>query len=211
MPDDDQRKTWGWIEQKGRSCFERRRRRDNRTHTLGVLSGTATEAAEFKATVPGVVGDGEGAKGCGKWGQGGDQQATNAGDPRPWLNAAEPDNPQNTNAAAPRRPPVIRAAEQRAANGPCWYYTTGACKKTNCSKERRVVSDAERANIPAVFVDRNLPQNAKGGAADSAWTNSQSDAETYGNFEVPEIWALGEKMPRFGCRSGIFGLARPSP
>jgi hypothetical protein len=32
------------------------------TSTFGVLSGTATEAAEYETAVPGVEGDGEGAK-----------------------------------------------------------------------------------------------------------------------------------------------------
>jgi hypothetical protein len=192
---DDARKTWEWIEQKGRACFERQRQRDNHVHTLGVVSGKVTATPEYETSVPGAEGDGKGGEGFGKWGQDKGQSVNNTSDPRQWIHAPKPDNPQNTNPVPPRRPPrqqVIHTAEQRAANGPCWYYATGACKMTNCSKEHRIISAAARANILAVFVDRNLPENARGGASDSQWNNSQSDTESDSNFEGPKTWAKGD-------------------
>jgi hypothetical protein len=201
MSHDEPRKTWERIEQKGRACFERQRQRDNRIHTLGVLSVKATEAAVYETAVPGVEGDGKGGKGSGQRGPAKGQQANNTSDPGQWINAPKPDNPQNIKPVPPKRPPrqqVIRTAEQRVANGPCWYYAIGACKMTNCSKEHIIISAAERANILAVFVNRNLPENANGGSSDSQWNNSQSQTDREANFEGLKTWTKGDGMPKGG-------------
>jgi hypothetical protein len=178
MEHDDARETWEWLEKRGRACFERQRQRDNHTHTLGVLSGTASVNVEFEMAVPGVEGEAKGGKGVGQWGQGEEQSPNNIVDPGQWP----------TSPAPPRRPPkskVPRVAEQRAANGPCWFYATGTCIVANCSKEHRIITAQERTNVPTTWVNWHLPENQKGGVSDRSWNNSQSDNDSDGRGKGP--------------------------
>jgi hypothetical protein len=111
----------------------------------------------------------EGAQAFGRtaWrpGKGQGELAVIGEDPKQWINAAEPDNPQANGGQNPGRLTVVCADEQRTAEGVCWYYATGACKKTYCSKEHRLMSDVERAKILAHFENKNLPTvDTTGGA-----------------------------------------------
>jgi hypothetical protein len=90
-------------------------------------------------------------------------------DPGNWPNSLAPPRRQ--------RSQVPHTQEQREANVPCWFYGAGACKAQNCIKARRILTDKERAAIPATWINWNLPENqAKKGAGkrQGQW-DSQSD------------------------------------
>jgi hypothetical protein len=180
---DDERKTREWLEKKGRACFERQRRRDNHLHTLGVLSGKASTSTEVEMAVPGVEGGPKGGRGAGQRAQGNARQPNTFVDPGQWPSSLAP--PRRQRSLGPH------TAEQRAANGPCWFNATGACVVVNCSKERRIITAQERANIPAAWVNGHLPENQKGGASgkgDRQWHNSHSDADSDGPGKGSRPW-----------------------
>jgi hypothetical protein len=170
MDHDDVCETWEWLETKGRACFERQRQRDNHFQALGVLSGKPTTNRALEMAMPGIESGPKGGKGVGQGAQGDAQQPNTFFDPGQWPRSTAPPK-------RPQRSQVPCAAEQRAANGPCWFYATGTCEVANCSKERRVIAAQERANIPATWVNWNLPENQKG---DRKWNNSRSDADSEG-------------------------------
>jgi hypothetical protein len=66
---------------------------------------------------------------------------------------------------------------------------------TNCNKEHRIISDAERAGVPAIFANRNLPEDAK---SDKSWNNSQSETDGEDSFKGPKNWNRGDRTPKGG-------------
>jgi hypothetical protein len=165
----------GGVSRKGRACFEHQRQRDNHLHTLGVLSGKASTSTAVEMAVLGIEGGAKGGKGAGQGAQGDVRQPNTFVDPGQWPISPAPPRRQ--------RSQVPRLAEQRAANGPCWFYAAGACVVANCSKEHRIITAQERANIPTAWINWSLPDNQKGGASgkgDRQWNNSHSDTDSDG-------------------------------
>jgi hypothetical protein len=143
--------------------------------------------------VPGVAYVPQGVQGQGLQAQ---AQPPNAfSDPGNW--------PTSTARPQRRRSQIPPPPEQREANGPCWFYGIGTCKVQNCSKARRVLTDKERAAIPAAWINWNLPENqAKKGAAGKGqpgqpgYQSDRSLSESDGLGKGPKRWTKVDRPPR---------------
>ena len=138
----------------GRACFERARQCENLTQSQHCLSSKPHPKAIIDAAVPGVpyvptAGKGQGQPMV-------PQTAPGIVDPGSWPNAT----------TRPGEVSVPITQEQREANGPCWFYKTGACVRKNCNKAHRIMTVEEKKSI----------------------------STTWGTFLKTKVWEKAEKM-----------------
>jgi hypothetical protein len=144
--------TWEWLLDKGRASFQRERERGNYFQSLSVLKDiprTIADGSEWEPAAPAVEVNNKGGKGKPEWTRPtpkGESEQT--GEPQPLI---------------PRRQAVIYADARRVANGVCWYFVSGACENTNCSKEHRLLVGEERKQIPDTFVNKHIIKSPTSG------------------------------------------------
>jgi hypothetical protein len=84
--------------------------------------------------------------------------------------------------------------EQRVANGPCWFFGTGACVRKSCNKDHRVMSVGELEAIPTELCDRSLPENTGEGkkatpsGGKDGWQTDLSATGTDDAGQYPKRW-----------------------
>jgi hypothetical protein len=146
LPHDRAERTWEFVEKKGRACFERARLRDNRAQTRHILSRKPHPQAAVDVAVAGVPYVPP--SGQGQRPQTFPQTPRGIVDPGNWPDATPRPTKQ-------QRVPITQ--EQQEANGPCWFYGTGACVRKDCNKAHRIMIYLERVAIPSAWVNWNFP------------------------------------------------------
>jgi hypothetical protein len=91
-------------------------------------------------------------------------------------------------------PKLPISKQQREANGPCWFFDTGACIRKGCNKEHRRMSPEELAFIPTEWCNRNLPENKMKGkgrtpsGGKDGWQTDQSATGADDAGQNPKRW-----------------------
>jgi hypothetical protein len=199
--------TWGWVEKKGRACFERARQHDNRTQSQYGLSGRTSRQAIVDVALLGEqyvppVGKGQGQaqSSDGNWqtvplqkGQGPPQSYNGNW---PTVQAQVPNGnwpvvPQHEGKGETRMP---ISKEHKVANGPCWFFAAGACVRKSCNKDHRVMTPEEIAAIPKEWYNRNLPGNKGRGekftpsGGEDGWQTDLGATGTDDEGQSPKRW-----------------------
>jgi hypothetical protein len=189
----DPNKTWQRLVKKGRASYDRARQHGNHIDTLRVLSGNSSAAAvRHESALPAIEDNRQ--QGNPNPGKGQSRASGNPSSSNAFFDSGQWSDSEPRPKTAPR-PNVPHTAEQRKANGPCWFFAYGGCIMPNCKKEHRVMTKEEVAEIPGIWMTRRLAVIAPDAQGKSG---SESDGSKGGRRDRPKC---GGKDPKGGGKN----------